>query len=138
MTSSDLRCPSCGAQARPEADWCTLCYKALRPSVEQPTAAQPAPSLSRGRHAKGASDESPTTSYDAAGAGRDAADTGEAKVLPNVDAMLAQLAAESRTSLTSMPGRLGTGPTKIAIITGGVVAVGIVAFIVMTVVGALL
>lgn len=90
----------------------------------------------RGRHAKGASGGAPTTSYDAAGDG--AAADGAGRALPDVDTMLAQLATESRSSLDSMSGHVGTGGRKIAIISGGVVAVGMVLFLVMSVVGALL
>lgn len=40
---ADDRCPRCGALARPDAQWCTLCYADLRPPVP---VAEPTPAAS--------------------------------------------------------------------------------------------
>jgi hypothetical protein len=55
-----------------------------------------------------------------------------------VDAMLAQLAAETTPPLGSFVGRFDSKGARAAVIGGGVVAVGLVLLLAMTIVGSLL
>ncbi len=56
----------------------------------------------------------------------------------DVDAMLAQLAAESDSGLGPLAGRLQSKGSKAIVISGGIAAVCLVLFLVMAVLGALL
>ncbi len=82
VTDDTTRCPKCGAFARPDADWCTLCYAALRtpavpevplpetrePDTREPATAEPVSGgparRPAGRHAARASAPSPQAQLD--------------------------------------------------------------------------
>lgn len=151
-TSNDLRCPRCGAHVRQDAQWCTLCYADLRPAPADPVAlAEPAepglqqltpadsaaapgadasppdlpptpPRPSRGRHARRAPDEP----------------VGDTLGDVDVDAMLAQLAAESDSGLGALSGRLASPGAKAVVIGGGIALVCLVLVLLMVIVGSLL
>ncbi len=151
-------CPRCGAHVRPGADWCTLCYADLRPApvpvvepmdvdamdvepvvdevvgTAEPSVPTETPRPVGGKHARRApaGEPAPAAAQPAAGA--------EAVleiVVPGADAMLAQLAVESRGSLEGLGARLGSSK-KVAIMLGGVVVVGLLLFGLMAAVGSLL
>lgn len=159
-TSHELRCPVCGAQTPATADWCTLCYADRRPPQEPelpelpaqaaqavatvqaaPTAPAASPGTttqvtagSRGKHARRATPDS--ASY--GGVGR------ELPAHVDVDLMLAQLAAETSAPLGplgplgSVMDRFDTKGSAVLVICGGVLAVGALILVVMTIMGSLL
>jgi hypothetical protein len=145
MTSQHLRCPQCAAHVGQDAEWCTLCYTDLRPAPEpapepepqpapEPAAAAALPEADvqrpRGRHAR----RSPEPAQPSAEPGVQA----DLLAAVDVDAMFARLAAQSSSGLEPLAGRLDSPRSKVAAIVAGVAAVGVLLFVLMTVLGALL
>jgi len=164
MTSHDLRCPACNAHVRPDADWCTLCYTDLRvppeapeapeapvaaeaetaPGVEAPDGESPvdpatvpeqAGGQATGRHGKHAR---AATSYvnamlDGKATPHDQAE--EAAIEARADEMLAMLAADNANALGPLAERLRTTQSRVVAGLIGVVAVSLVGWLVMTVLG---
>jgi len=141
-TSRDLRCPRCNAHVGADAEWCTLCYADLRvepvpepePALGPELEAEPALAPdqlpvdapvdippSAGKHARRRADEAPGS--------LDGVD---------VQAMLAQLAAESDSGLGPLAGRMQTKESKAFVIVGGIAVVCLVLFVLMALLGALL
>jgi hypothetical protein len=155
VTSHELRCPKCGAHALAAADWCTLCYADLRPPAEPeqprepelpeepvatadstpatPEAGPDAPAIdsagSRGKHARQASTQGSDTTDGA---------TGELPANIDVELMLAQLAAETPAPLASLMDRFDTKASRALAICGGVLAVGVVLLVAMTIIGSVI
>ena len=148
-TSHDLRCPQCSAHTSPGADWCTLCFADLRPKALQEAPAEPpaeppaveavpeaelaveALTRGNGKHARAA------TTYDDAAvtavAPRDPAET--AKLEARADEMLAMLKADNGNPLGPLADRLTTTHSRIVAGLIGLVAVSLLGWLVMTVLG---
>jgi hypothetical protein len=165
-TSRDLRCPRCDAHVRGDADWCTLCYADLRPApepaAEPAPAAQPEPAAVEPVEAEPDAPELTGLAAELTGLAAELTGLapGPAASVPggkharrapgeqargveglegvDVDAMLAQLAAESDSGLGPLAGRLQTKESKAVVIGGGIVVVALVLFVLMAVLGALL
>jgi hypothetical protein len=150
-TSRDLRCPTCGAHARLDAEWCTLCYADLRPPAPEPEPAAPldaepaAPLDAEPGLTPSASDEASAAPSVPTGkhARRAASTTGEPGDDPrlagvDVDVMLSRLAAETPPALGPLAGRLDSKASRVAAVSAGVAVVGLVLLLVMTVLGSLL
>lgn len=144
-TSHDLRCPTCAAHVRADADWCTLCYTDLRPPVEAPqetvveaTAAEPVEVVGgRGKHAR------QSTSYDDPAAGAREAQAADPRELPEeaalgVEAMFAVLAAQSTPPLGPLARYLDSTGSRTAVMVGGLAAVTVLGFALMALLGSLL
>jgi hypothetical protein len=153
------RCPGCGAHVRAGDQWCTLCYADLRAAAASPPAEPPqdgvgppgsddpvphaadpaadavepdAPvaAVPGGRHARRAAQ--PPGPAGTASGGRTAVE----EVDPDV--LLVQLAADSGFALHGLAGHLDSPGAKVAVMAGGIVAVTLVMFLLMLVVGSLL
>ena len=155
MTSHDLRCPQCSAHIIPGAEWCTLCFADLRPPppvVEAPStpAAPTAPAVVAGEPVN---DPAPGPETTPAGGGKHARrettydDAATPTALPPVDPaaaaeiearadeMLAMLAAESRSGLHPLSGRLATKQARVVASLAGGIGLVVLGVLVMTVLG---
>jgi hypothetical protein len=140
------RCPQCVALVRPGQPWCTLCHADLRPApdpvVEEPQAALPvtltsaaltsgvppvdpvtdplpaAPDGSAGKHARHAGG-----SPEVAGAAAEATTTTTGPSEREIEAMLAQLAAQSDPTLGGLGKQFASPGAKVALAVG--VGVGV-------------
>jgi hypothetical protein len=152
--SHDQHCPQCAASIRPDADWCTLCYADLRPAPPEP---DPAPEPDPVPELDPVVDAVPELMVDAEPLDESALGDDvpvrvgkHARRLPSVeeepvslddvdvDAMLAQLAIESDSGLGPLAGRLQSKGSKALAVTAGVTIVGVLLFVVMAILGALL
>ncbi|MCZ3387868.1 MAG: hypothetical protein LH645_01820 [Actinomycetia bacterium] len=155
--STTLSCGQCGAQLRAEQDWCSLCYAGVEPSFDpltapleqvvgrseapEPPVADPviesAPATPVGdlrldrasNHLAVSSPEEPV----------DTTDDKSAVEVSDLDVMFSMLAAEHRRSdvTAQIVDRLEDRSTRIAVMVGGMVLVGAVSFLVLTVLGAI-
>jgi hypothetical protein len=141
-------CPRCGAHARADAQWCTLCYAELRPAA---TSVAPAELVSQlaGSVEPGAAAEQPVGLQGPAPRGKHARRASSYEVLIpelaaseepalGVDAMLAQLAADSGKPFPGLAGRFDSKAARVGIIAGGIVGVSVVMILLMVLVGSLL
>ena len=156
MSADHAGCPRCGASVRAGSQWCTLCYADLRPPPDPqhpavvaaaelgvPTGLAPADQapaalaladlalagaapqpVSRGRHAR----REPVP------------DEAQAEGLErlDVDAMLAQLAAQSPQPMGGLLSRLDSTGARVGLMIGGVVAFTVGIFLLLALVGSLL
>lgn len=157
VTEVGERCPGCGAAARADAGWCSLCFAPLRPGPEpaperteepeipdvrrEPGAASVRP-VSRGRHARADAGHAASWPVEAI-----AADTSAEEVIARhapaadpllADAMLAQLSAESEDPLGGLAGRLDSAAAKAVAICVGVLLMIVVIMALMFGLGSLL
>lgn len=126
------RCPACGARARAEQDWCSLCHTSLLPVAPAPTApaapvaggvTDPAARVLEGEDGQLVLDFGP-----AATASRAALDDDE------VERMLGALARSGGAG----PRGLGTRKAKVALAAGGALGLSALLLGAMTALGAVL
>ena len=152
-----LTCPQCGAVARSDAAWCSLCFAQLVAGFDPLTAPleellgevngtavmtqqAPAPETwSPELPVWENSAETEAQSYNppAAIAEEPAASTDSE--ISDVDVMLAMLAAEHRQAepTSELADRLGDKGARVLLIVGGTVAIAVVSFVLMAVLGTL-
>lgn len=142
MTSStQLACSQCGALARPDAGWCSLCLHPLRPPVvEAPLDPLTAPWDQL--IAVPEVEQTPTPDHEPSET-IDLDAPGSAPVSPpgpdTVDVMLAMLAAETRNGdpVAPLAGRLSDKGTRVAVTLAGVAVMTVLSLAVLLLVGAL-
>jgi len=140
---------------RPEQDWCSLCYAAVKPAFDPLTApladvmgrggdpdivAEPAepfePEARSGPEAVHHPEVVPAV------VAPDESTAGDERMadVSDVDVMLSMLAAEHRRSepASELAERLGDRSTRVAVMVGGTFVVGAVLFAILTALGALL
>lgn len=146
-----LSCGECGAPLRPEQDWCSLCYAAVKPVFDPLTAPlddvmDVAAGLSAPSEPESAADPEPVSGPELMAEAvlpdvpPEPDEPDEEKIdVSDVDVMLSMLAAEHRRSepASGLAERLGDRSTRIAVMVGGMVVVGAVLFAVLTALGAL-
>lgn len=155
--SSDLRCPQCGAHLPAAADWCSLCYAALRPApapaeveadveaeststVTEPAAVVPGAVAAspRGKHARRDPESEPRESAPAGSTGSTGSTVSDDEKSRLADALLAELAAQSDNSLSQYSSLIDTPAKKAAFIVGGAVSAMAVLLALMALAGVLL
>jgi len=165
--STTLSCGQCRAPLRVEQDWCSLCYAAVEAEFDPLTApldevvgrlepvtpaeADAAAEADPMEAVAGASADRVSTplidraSIDRASIGRgpatpvETADQEQSAEVSDLDVMFSMLAAEHRRSdpAAGIAERLQDRSTRIAVMVGGTALVGVVVFLVLTVLGAL-
>ena len=156
-----LTCPQCGAVARSDAAWCSLCFAQLVAGFDPLTAPleellsegngtavmtqqAPAPAPAPATWTAELPDwespaESPATSFDPPEpTPEDPAESTDSEI-SDVDVMLAMLAAEHRQAepTSELVDRLGDKGARVLLIVGGTVAIAVVVFVMMAVLGTL-
>lgn len=143
-----LSCGECGAPLRPEQDWCSLCYAAVKPVFDPLTAPLDDvidAATAAGEHSGPALPAEPQPvpvperTVQAVRVG-EPTEKGEPAVdVSDVDVMLSMLAAEHRRSepASGLAERLGDRSTRVAVMVGGTLIVGAVLFAIFTALGAL-
>ncbi len=155
LVSTTLSCGQCGAQLRPEQDWCSLCYAGVEPSFDPLTA--PLDEVVGRAEAFEAPVPDPIESAPAAPVGDlrldgasdrlalsplevpvDTADRGPMADVSDLDVMFSMLAAEHRRSdsAAGVAERLEDRSTRIAVMVGGTLLIGTVMFLALTLLGA--
>ncbi len=146
MTSStQLACSQCGALARPDADWCSLCLHPLRaPVVEAPLDPLTAPldQLVGEPVAVPVAEPPPVADHWASETTDPPGPVAPAPGPPDpdtVEVMLAMLAAETRNGdpVAPLAGRLSDKGTRVAVTIAGIAVMTVVSLAVLLVVGAL-
>jgi hypothetical protein len=149
MTSStQLACSQCGALARPDAEWCSLCLHPLRtPEAEAPLDPLTAPldqlvgptdQQTVAPAAEQPEEADHWTSDAVAPQGPMDAPSGPPDP-DTVEVMLAMLAADTRSGdpVAPLAGRLSDKGTRVAVTIAGVAVMTVVSLAVLLVVGAL-
>ncbi len=152
-----LTCPQCGAVARSDAAWCSLCYAQLVADFDPLTAPleellsqgngtavmtqqAPAPAAQTPEVPEWDTPaETPAPSYDPPAAiSEDPVESTDTQI-SDVDVMLAMLAAEHRQAepTSALAERLGDKGARVLLIVGGTVAIAAVAFVLMALLGTL-
>lgn len=149
---ADLRCPQCSAHVRAGSDWCTLCFADLRPTPA------PGPVAATAPEPVAAAESVPQPGPEQVPAGVDTPGVGAAPVAPRrgkhakhaarpstaeTEALAAQLLAqlaveESGSPLGRYSSLMDTTGKKVALMVGGAVAVTLLVFAFMALVGAFL
>ncbi len=147
-TTGEETCPRCGAHARSDAEWCSLCYADLRPApvpvpVSDPpgpvTSAADVPAVATARHRAGAGDLGEDGAKDGPADDGTTVEGLTVAQAESTDAMLAILAIESRSdTLAGLGTRFGSNGQKVALMVGAFVGVTVVLFALMALLGLLL
>ncbi len=150
--STTLSCGQCGSPLRPDQGWCSLCYAAIRPTID-PLTAPLEEVLGLEETEDQIVDEEPPSKIQPgvhAGLGYESAvavqpqpqpeDEAPAVDITEIDVMLSMLAAEHRQSepVAGLAERLSDKPTRVTVMVGGTLLVGLVLFGILTALGALL
>jgi hypothetical protein len=148
--STTLSCGQCGSPVRPDQSWCSLCYATIQPAVDPLTA--PLEEVIGLDHAVdetlGGTEELETVVMEAATEevpppqvflGLVPEGSGAELALSEVDVMLSMLAAEHRQNerAADLADRLSDKSTRVTVMVGGTLVVGLLLFGVLTALGAL-
>jgi rubredoxin len=120
-----LTCPECGAGVRPEQDWCSLCLHVLRAPEPPPAPVVPAAPIS-------------AAAPDAVDAAPLAQPAVPADIEARADALLAQLAVDTRKDRLVVPSFLDSKAKVVVAIIVGTSVVSAAVLVILTVLGAVL